>query len=72
MTVDDIFTRCQNVDYEAHFVLFDRVYEFSARGRPVFRGTWEDMPERYAKAHVAKFSVEDGGETVYVWVIPIS
>ena len=69
MTINHIFTTCQNIEYHANFVVFDSVWTYTDRTGEVYRGEWEDMPDAIANACVAKFCVEDAGNTVFVWII---
>jgi len=71
MNINHIFTTCANIEYHAKFVVFDNVLDYTVRERELYRGEWEWMADHLAKAPVAKFSVEDGGDTVYVWVVLI-
>ena len=68
-TVDGIFTTCTNLDYEATWVVFEKVIEFVLhKGAPIYHGKWLDMPDTLGKREVNKFRVEDNGHTVFVWV----
>lgn len=67
-TLDGLFTTCHNIEYEATFLVFDTVIEYVLRKRPVYRGTWLDMPCDLCNRRVEKFFVEADGKTIYVWV----
>ena len=68
MTINDIFTTCQNIDYTARFLVFDNVGTYSNRENHLYRGQWEELPDKIARAKVIKFYVDNGGRVVYVWI----
>lgn len=66
MTVNELYHACENIDREAYVFIYNSMKAYQRKEKPVFRCEYYFLPNGWAIQSVARFSIQNDGDDVYI------